>query len=39
MAAGRLEAAASRVAVLEEELRCLAEELSRCQVPERGAWL
>ena len=37
MAAGRMEAAASRVAVLEEELRCLAEELSRCQVSERGA--
>ncbi|XP_052557062.1 centlein isoform X2 [Tympanuchus pallidicinctus] len=38
MAAGRLEAAASRVAVLEEELRCLAEELSRCQADKEFVW-
>lgn len=39
MASGRAEAAAAapRVAELEEELRSLAEQLSRCQVPERGA--
>lgn len=36
MASGQAEAAAPRVAELEEELRSLAEELSRCQVPESG---
>lgn len=37
MASGRAEAAAPRVAELEEELRGLEEQLSRCQVPESGA--
>lgn len=37
MASGSAEAATQRVTELEEELRGLAEELSRCQVPERGA--
>lgn len=37
MALGGSEAATQRGAELEEELRGLAEQLSRCQVPERGA--
>ncbi|XP_072215716.1 centlein [Excalfactoria chinensis] len=38
MAAGSPKAAASQVAVLEEELRCLAEELSRCQGDREFVW-
>ncbi|XP_021235444.1 centlein isoform X4 [Numida meleagris] len=38
MAAGRSEGAAWRVAVLEEELRSLAEELSRCQADKEFVW-
>ncbi|XP_029860343.1 centlein isoform X7 [Aquila chrysaetos chrysaetos] len=38
MASGRAEAAAPRVAELEEELRSLAEELSRCQADKEFVW-
>ncbi|GAB0204365.1 centlein [Grus japonensis] len=38
MASGRAEAAAPRVAELEEELRRLAEELSRCQADKEFVW-
>ncbi|XP_074426663.1 centlein isoform X2 [Larus michahellis] len=38
MASGRSEAAAARVAELEEELRSLAEELSRCQADKEFVW-
>ncbi|XP_051499076.1 centlein isoform X2 [Apus apus] len=38
MAAGRAEAAAPRLAELEEELRSLAEELSRCQADKEFVW-
>ncbi|XP_015704541.1 centlein isoform X7 [Coturnix japonica] len=38
MEAGSPEAAASRVAALEEELRCVAEELSRCQGDKEFVW-
>ncbi|XP_075266755.1 centlein isoform X2 [Opisthocomus hoazin] len=38
MASGRSEAAAPRVAELEEELRSLAEELSRCQADKEFVW-
>ncbi|XP_075383492.1 centlein isoform X3 [Mycteria americana] len=38
MASGRAEAAAPRVAELEEELRSLAEQLSRCQADKEFVW-
>ncbi|KAK2522625.1 Cntln [Columba livia] len=38
MASGQAEAAAPRVAELEEELRSLAEELSRCQADKEFVW-
>uniref|UniRef100_A0A8C4UL27 Centlein n=1 Tax=Falco tinnunculus TaxID=100819 RepID=A0A8C4UL27_FALTI len=38
MASGRAEAAAPRVAELEQELRRLAEELSRCQADKEFVW-
>ncbi|XP_074022944.1 centlein [Numenius arquata] len=38
MASGRAEAAAARVAELEEELRSLTEELSRCQADKEFVW-
>ncbi|XP_019326301.1 PREDICTED: centlein [Aptenodytes forsteri] len=38
MASGRAEAAAPRVAELEEELRSLAEELGRCQADKEFVW-